>query len=78
MSSKPRDLDCTRMKDQIQRKLMAEQAGMTLAERQRDMESRILADPVLGPWFRQLKAGPPQSLAVAEGPTMYRARKGQA
>lgn len=73
MSTKPKSFDCIRMKDEIQRRLMAEQAGMTLAERQRDMETRILADPILGPWFLRLGAASTPGLTLAEEPPPYRA-----
>jgi predicted nucleotidyltransferase len=56
MSTRPTDFDCVRMKNEIQRQLMAEQAGMSVAERRHDMEVRIAADPILGPWFRRVKA----------------------
>ena len=59
------------MKEEIQRKLMSEQSGMALAERRENMEIKILADPVLGPWFRQLRATPMQDLSVAENPEPY-------
>ena len=77
MKTRPKDFDCVRMKNQIQRELMAAQAGMELAERQRDMEDRILADPILGPWFQRMKTPPRCELGVAETSSPYRVANGR-
>jgi hypothetical protein len=68
---KTKRFDCVAMKDAIQRRLTKEYEGLTLAERQALMERRILADPILGPWWR--KTQPPSSMPamVAESPTGY-------
>jgi len=77
MSGKPKQFDCVRMKNEIQEKLVAEQAGMNLVERQRDMETRILADPILGPWFRRLKLASQPEMMIADDPAHYDVRERQ-
>ena len=69
---KRKGFDCVEMKWKIQRKLMQEHEGMTLSQRQAEMERTILADPVLGPWFRQLKNRQAQPMMAAESPAIYR------
>lgn len=73
MNTRHKDFDCVRMKNEIQRKLMAEQAGMSIEQRRRHMEARIAADPTLGPWFQRLRAAQRPPLTVAEDAPPYRA-----
>lgn len=46
--------DCVQMKHDIQRKLMKEEAGLSWQERNKRAQDKILADPILGPWFQKL------------------------
>ena len=71
---KAKPFDCVQMKWDIQQKLLREEAGLSVEERNRRAEARALADPVLGPWFRQVQAVAGRSLAVAEGKAPYRTR----
>lgn len=43
--------DCVEMKNAIQRKLQAEEQGLTDVERAERRARRIEADPILGPWL---------------------------
>ena len=70
MNEKP--FDCVRMKWEIQQKLMRDEAGMTVEERNRHAETLALADPILGPWFHRLKAARPGELSLAEDAAPYR------
>ena len=67
--------DCVRMKSDLQQKLRQAEAGKTLAERKRLRRAGILADPVLGPWFRRLHMRPALPVKVAETPARYPARR---
>lgn len=71
MSEKP--FDCVQMKCDIQRKLLREEAGMSVEERNRRAEEIALADPVLGPWFRRVLAAQRPVLTVAEEAPSYQA-----
>ena len=51
MKSKP--FDCVRMKREIQTRILEEMEGLSDEERRRLTEERILADPVLGPFWRR-------------------------
>jgi len=52
---KTKDFDCVRMKHDIQQKLLAEFRGLSLEERRRLIERRIASDPVLGPFWRNVR-----------------------
>jgi hypothetical protein len=68
--------DCVQMKRDIQHKLMREEQGLSVEERNRRTEQKVLADPILGPWFRKVKARQPAApSAVAEGRAVYRAKR---
>ncbi len=66
--------DCVEMKNEIQRKLQAEYAGLTLAEQKKKMKREILSDPILGPMYRRLteKRNGDAELKVAEEPGEYK------
>jgi len=65
--------NCVQMKSDLQQQLRQVETGLTLAERKRRRQTEILTDPVLGPWFRNLKTRLAQPAVVAETPTKYRA-----
>lgn len=46
--------DCLQMKDEIQARILSDEAGLTDDEIQARRRERILADPVLGRWFENL------------------------
>lgn len=48
-----KDFDCVEMKNEIQRKLRAEYAGVSDAERRERVHKELLADPVFGPLIRR-------------------------
>ena len=66
--------DCVEMKYEIQRKLQAECAGLSLAEQKKKMKHEILLDPILGPMYRRLRAKHDGDavLKVAEEPSEYK------
>jgi hypothetical protein len=68
--------DCVEMKHEIQRKLQAEYAGLSLAEQKKKMNREILLDPILGPMYRRLlaKRDGDAVLKVAEEPGEYKTR----
>lgn len=49
-------LDCIRMKDEIQARILEEEEGLSFEEVNVRREAAILADPILGPWFEKLRA----------------------
>ena len=63
-----KDFDCVEMKNEIQRKLRAEYAGLSDTERRARMRQDILADPVLGPILRRSLE---QRSCVMEEPSGY-------
>ena len=48
-----KDFDCVEMKNEIQRKLRAEYAGLSDVERRARIEKELLADPIFGPILRR-------------------------
>jgi hypothetical protein len=72
---KTKRFDCVAMKDAIQRELTKEYEGLTLAERQALMQRKILADPILGPWWRKAKPNPSMPAIVAETPAGYQVKR---
>ena len=71
-----KNTDCVEMKNEIQRKLQAEYAGLTLVEQKEKMTNEILSDSILGPMYRRLleKRKHGALLKVAEEPGEYKAR----
>jgi len=53
---KEKSFDCVRMKHEIQQRIREEIAGLSREERRRRTEEAILADPVLGPIWRNLSS----------------------
>lgn len=47
--------DCVRMKDEIQQKILQEMAGLSPEDWRNKTEEHILADPILGPFWRRAK-----------------------
>ncbi|MBM3859182.1 MAG: hypothetical protein FJ395_05980 [Verrucomicrobia bacterium] len=72
---KKKAFDCVQMKWDIQRKLRKEYEGLTVAERNRLAEAKILADPILGPWWRKVRKRSVEPMTVAESPAVYRPRR---
>ncbi|HUT55734.1 MAG TPA: hypothetical protein VM658_20255 [bacterium] len=54
---KKKKFDCVKMKHDIQRQILKKFKGISEAEQQRITESRIAADPILGPWWKRMKEG---------------------
>lgn len=52
----PKTFDCVQMKWNIQQQLAQEFVGMSEEEIQRQMNERINADPILGPFLKQIQA----------------------
>lgn len=67
--------DCVQMKHDIQKRLRREYAGLSVAERSELIRRKILADPILGPWFERVSKTVVQPSVVAETPAPYRARR---
>ncbi len=72
---KKKSFDCVQMKWDIQQKLMKEYEGLTLEERKKLMEQKILADPILGPWYRKVRQQSAAPSAVAESKATYTVTK---
>jgi hypothetical protein len=53
---KKKEFDCVQMKHDIQRKLMKENAGLSLQERRRRLHKALAADPILGPWLKKIRS----------------------
>ncbi len=59
---KKKTFDCVEMKDEIQRRVLQDMAGLTREQERRRTEERILSDPILGPlWQRKQKERPTAS-----------------
>jgi hypothetical protein len=52
---KNKTFDCVQMKHEIQRKMIKEYQGVPDEERWSLMEQKILADPVLGPFWKNAR-----------------------
>ena len=52
---KEKKFDCVRMKDEIQQRILKEIEGLSVEERRRRFEERVLADPILGPFWRNAR-----------------------
>ena len=50
---KTKTFDCVKMKEECQRACEKRYAGLSFEERQKKMEEDILADPILGNFFRK-------------------------
>ncbi len=50
---KTKMFDCVKMKEECQRACELRYAGLSFDERQKMMEADILADPILGDFYRQ-------------------------
>jgi hypothetical protein len=50
------EFDCVEMKRRIQAELGKEERGLSADSRNREVQRRGLADPVLGPWITELFA----------------------
>lgn len=54
--NRTKKFDCVQMKWDIQQKQREEFAGVDDAERRRILMERVVADPILGPFLRRLRA----------------------
>ena len=52
---KAKKFDCVDMKHEIQQQLLNEMKGLKPKEQRRIAEERILADPILGPFFQRVR-----------------------
>jgi len=52
---KPKKFDCVQMKWDIQKKLAEEFAGVPEWEARKIMNERVAADPILGPFLKNVK-----------------------
>jgi hypothetical protein len=69
--------DCVQMKWDIQRKLREEEKGLSLDERHALMQSKIMADTILGPWLQRVtkrKSAQTADACVAEAGAVYGSR----
>lgn len=71
---KTKTFDCVKMKEECQRACEKRYAGLSFEERQKKMEEDILADPVLGDFFR--KTFKPDGLDPAYKPAAVVAEAG--
>ncbi len=55
MSSESKTFDCVEMKWEIQRKHREELGSLPDQERRRILSERVQADPILGPFLRQVR-----------------------
>jgi hypothetical protein len=54
---KKKEFDCVKMKQDIQRQILKEYKGLSDEEQKRLTEARIAANPILGPWWKNMKEG---------------------
>ncbi|HRT05600.1 MAG TPA: hypothetical protein P5204_07875 [Kiritimatiellia bacterium] len=71
---KIKTFDCVKMKEECQRACEKRYAGLSFEERQKKMEEDILADPILGNFFR--KTFKPDGLDAAYKPATFVAEAG--
>ncbi len=55
MVKKEKEVDCVRMKNEIQQKLLEEMKGLSPEEWRRRADERVLANPILGPFWRRVR-----------------------
>jgi hypothetical protein len=73
--------DCVKMKEECQRACEKRYAGLSFEERQKMMEADILADPILGDFFRKtfkpdgLNPACNPAAVVAETASEYRTKE---
>lgn len=69
-------LDCVKMKASLQRKLLKEWSGLSLEERRKDMRTKALRDPIVGPWLHRVQQAAVHH--VQEPPSRYVAKRSHA
>jgi len=66
---KTKTFDCIKMKEECQQAVLKKYGGLPPDERERQMEADILADPILGDFYRRVTTKP--GAHVAEGGAGY-------
>ncbi len=64
-----KSFDCVKMKEECQRAVAQDYAGLTVEERSERMRADILTDPILGPFYARLTKE--KNLKVAETQAKY-------